>query len=293
MTGWIVAVHIGAGYHHPDNEPRYKQTIKSACEAARTILSTGGSACAACAASIAVMEDDPGVNAGVGSNLSFDGTVECDASIMLGTGGFGAVGAAAGLKNPIEVARGLLEEESCGLLPLGRIPPIFLAGEGARQWAAKRGMPVASDAELEAPTEAGYQVVPSSLQQWNKYRGMVAAHEAATAATTTTASGASGDEASGDEAGTRARQPDDLNSQGPPSKKSRSEGGASSLGAAAAGTPPNGHGDVMHDTVGAVVIDSQGSFCSNLEMPYSVIHGRIRMKQRHRLTTLMSVCLSV
>ncbi|KAG8878652.1 hypothetical protein FRB97_002335 [Tulasnella sp. 331] len=39
------------------------------------------------------MEDDEGLNAGLGSNLTFKGTVECDSAIMNGSGDFGAVGA--------------------------------------------------------------------------------------------------------------------------------------------------------------------------------------------------------
>ena len=35
-------------------------------------------------------------NAGLGSNLTLHGTVECDASVMDGQNGFGAVGAVSG-----------------------------------------------------------------------------------------------------------------------------------------------------------------------------------------------------
>ena len=42
------------------------------------------------------MQGDPVTNAGLGSNLTESGSVQCDASLMDGDGAFGAVGAAPG-----------------------------------------------------------------------------------------------------------------------------------------------------------------------------------------------------
>lgn len=42
------------------------------------------------------LEDDEHLNAGYGSNLTLEGTVECDAALMHGTGLFGSVGAVSG-----------------------------------------------------------------------------------------------------------------------------------------------------------------------------------------------------
>merc|ERR1719430_1298278 len=54
---------------------------------------------------------------------------------------FGAVGAISGVKNPILVAQRLVEEQQKGLLPLGRVPPGFLVGEGAKEWAVRHNIP--------------------------------------------------------------------------------------------------------------------------------------------------------
>ncbi|KAF3658664.1 putative phosphomannomutase-like [Capsicum annuum] len=86
-------------------------------------------------------QDDPNINAGRGSNLTEDGHVECDASIMDGdSGAFGAVGAVAGVRNVIEIAALLAKEQIFGSSQLGRISPMFLVGEGARAWAKSKGV---------------------------------------------------------------------------------------------------------------------------------------------------------
>ncbi|KAF9469911.1 nucleophile aminohydrolase [Collybia nuda] len=85
---------------------------------------------------IASLEDDVNLNAGYGSNLTLNGMVECDAAIMEGiSSDFGSVGAVSGIKNPIRLARSLLEYSR---IPdtLGRIPPLLLVSEGALSFAA-------------------------------------------------------------------------------------------------------------------------------------------------------------
>src|SRR5262249_61099015 len=68
-------------------------------------------------AAVVVLEDDPHFNAGLGSVLTEDGTVELDASVMEGTRlRAGAVGAVADVANPVRLAHALLEEGREGLL---------------------------------------------------------------------------------------------------------------------------------------------------------------------------------
>lgn len=92
---FFIALHVGAGYHAPSNEKSLKSVMRRACLAAASVLRQGPGVCMdAVSAAIQVLEDDPSTNAGRGSNLTEDGHVECDASIMDGaSGAFGAVGA--------------------------------------------------------------------------------------------------------------------------------------------------------------------------------------------------------
>ena len=106
------------------------------------VLRTGGGAVEAATMATMVLEDNGDTNAGFGSNLTESGTVEMDAGLMDGSSLlFGSVGAISGIKNPILVAQKLVEEQGKGLLPLGRVPPGFLVGEGAREWAVRHNVP--------------------------------------------------------------------------------------------------------------------------------------------------------
>ena len=72
------------------------------------------------------VQDSPVCNAGIGSNLTEVGCVECDASIMAGDGVFGSVGAAPGVAHPIEAAA-YLASESREPMPLGRVRPMYVS----------------------------------------------------------------------------------------------------------------------------------------------------------------------
>jgi len=138
----FVGVHIGAGQHSEARTATYLAICASACQRAVQVLLDGGTALEAATEATMVLEDAGETNAGYGSNLSESGTVEMDAGIMDGTSLlFGAVGAVPGIKNPIMVAKLMVEEQQKGLLPLGRVPPGFLVGEGAREWAIRHGVP--------------------------------------------------------------------------------------------------------------------------------------------------------
>ncbi|KAF8639581.1 hypothetical protein AX17_001483 [Amanita inopinata Kibby_2008] len=130
-----IAVHGGAGIHNRINENSLKSVLRQACVTALS-SSSDNSALSVVESAISFLENDPHVNAGYGSNLTLDGHVECDAAIMDGAGGdYGSVGAVSGVKNPISLARSILEYSR---IPdeLGRLPPMTLVSDGARRFAA-------------------------------------------------------------------------------------------------------------------------------------------------------------
>ena len=141
-------LHGGAGAPAPDLHDARHQGLRRAFEAAWAILRQNGTALDAVVRAVVEMEDDPVFNAGVGSCLNQEGNVEVDASLMEGTTfQAGAVGAVRTVRNPILLARAVMEG--------GR--HVFLVGEGAERFARERGFPVATRAEL---------VTERQLQRW-------------------------------------------------------------------------------------------------------------------------------
>ena len=92
-----IFVHAGAGYHSIQNEQVHLKACEDAAKCAMTFMKNGGSAVQAIETAIKVLEDNEITNAGYGSNLSMDGTVEGDATVVDWMGRAGAVGAIASM----------------------------------------------------------------------------------------------------------------------------------------------------------------------------------------------------
>ena len=137
-------VHGGA-WDIPDEAVRAcNEGCRNALSAGWSILASGGSALEAVEAAVIALEDDPVFDAGFGSHLNADGKVECDAIVM--DGATLRAGAAAGLqrlKNPIRLARKILEECS----------HMMLAGEGAERFANASGLELCKPEELVSEAE--------------------------------------------------------------------------------------------------------------------------------------------
>ncbi|HKW62268.1 MAG TPA: isoaspartyl peptidase/L-asparaginase [Candidatus Acidoferrum sp.] len=124
------------------------EACKSGCQRALaagwSILSRGGHALDAIEAAIMVLEDDPVFDAGYGSHLNLDGRVECDAIVMNGaTLHAGAASTLQRVKNPIRVARAILE----------KCPHMMLVGEGAERFAHEQGIALCDPDELICDAE--------------------------------------------------------------------------------------------------------------------------------------------
>jgi L-asparaginase / beta-aspartyl-peptidase len=117
---------------------------QSALTAGWAILKDGGSALDAVEAAVIVLENDPVFDAAYGSHLNLDGRVECDAIVMNGaTLRAGAVAALQHIRNPIQLARKVLE--TC--------PHMMLVGEGAERFAKSQGIALCNAKELITPAE--------------------------------------------------------------------------------------------------------------------------------------------
>ncbi|MDA8054735.1 MAG: isoaspartyl peptidase/L-asparaginase [Thermoplasmatales archaeon] len=81
-------------------------------------------------AAVTYMEDDPNFNAGTGSAMRLDGSIQMDASCMM-NGSFGAVINIESVKNPVKVARDVMKQTN----------HCILSGDGAVTFARKMGYP--------------------------------------------------------------------------------------------------------------------------------------------------------
>lgn len=138
---FAIFVHAGAGDVCERNERKHLQACEDAARQAMILLKAGDSAVAAVEAAIKSLEDNEITNAGYGSNLSMDGHVECDATLVDHYGRSGAVGAVGQICNPIQLAR-LVLEQSKQPMPLDLVPPNLLVGHGAIEYAFQRKVPV-------------------------------------------------------------------------------------------------------------------------------------------------------
>jgi beta-aspartyl-peptidase (threonine type) len=159
---YALAIHGGAGTIRredmtPEKEKAYLAALDSALTLGETVLKNGGSALDAVERTVAWMEDCPLFNAGRGAVFTREGRNELDASIMDGKNQMaGAVGGVTTVKNPVRLARAVMEKS----------PHVFLTGRGAEQFAVENGLDTVGPAWF------------FTQERWNSLQKMLAEEKA-------------------------------------------------------------------------------------------------------------------
>lgn len=130
------AIHGGAGaIAHArlsaELEASFRAALTVALDCGYGLLDRGGSSLDAVGAAVRALEDDPLFNAGRGAALTRDGWAELDASIMDGRRQrAGAVASVRHIKNPIDLARRVMEKSR----------HVIITGAGAEEFALQEGI---------------------------------------------------------------------------------------------------------------------------------------------------------
>jgi len=148
-----LVIHGGA-WDIPDGlVEAHREGVHRALKAGWSILHKGGTAVDAVESAIMMMEDDDTFDAGRGSFINAAGEIELDASIMNGkTFQAGAVAAVQNVKNPIRLARKIMEESE----------HILLVGMGATRFAREHGVRTCGQDDL---------ITNRELERWREAQG--------------------------------------------------------------------------------------------------------------------------
>ncbi|HEX8534112.1 MAG TPA: isoaspartyl peptidase/L-asparaginase [Allosphingosinicella sp.] len=144
---WKIVVHGGAGILErdvigADQEREIRAALANALEVGSDILTAGGSALDAVEAAVKKLEDNAHFNAGRGSVFTYQGTTELDAAIMEGRERrSGAVAGATATRNPVSLARAVMEKS----------PHVMLSGGGADQFSRDQGLEQAGPEWFSTP----------------------------------------------------------------------------------------------------------------------------------------------
>jgi L-asparaginase / beta-aspartyl-peptidase len=153
VTAPVIVVHAGAGGLSDDlreREAECRAALQQALRAGGEALENGGGAVEAVTNAVIVMEGFSLFNAGYGSVLCSDGSVEMSAAVMRGSDqAAGALAMMRRTRHPIAAARSLLDA-----------PPVLLAGERADAHAAAHGL------EQHDPSEFVTERQRGRLERW-------------------------------------------------------------------------------------------------------------------------------
>lgn len=146
MSNPVILAHGGAGAPTEDSDGP-----QSACEAAMKTLTDGqtDAALRAVIEAAVLLENDVRFNAGTGANYRLDGSLQMDAILATSDGRIGCVAAIERVRNPIRVARLVMDS-----------PHVMLCGPGATKFAHERGIP-----DDEPRTEKAQKRLEAALER--------------------------------------------------------------------------------------------------------------------------------
>jgi beta-aspartyl-peptidase (threonine type) len=142
-----LAIHGGAGTlpraeMRGEQEFNYRAGLAEALDAGYAVLEARGTSLDAVTRAVMLLEDNPLFNAGRGSVFTHDGRNELDAAIMDGhTLRAGAVSGLTHIKNPIDLARAVMEHSDY----------VLLSGAGAEEFALGRGVALVPQSYFHTP----------------------------------------------------------------------------------------------------------------------------------------------
>lgn len=158
MSKFSIAIHGGAGTLlkselSSEKESDYLSALQTALDEGYSALEKGGTSLDAVEKAVVLLENSPLFNAGKGSVFTEKGSHEMDASIMEGySKKAGAVSLITGVKNPISLARKVMEKSE----------HVFMGGDGAMEFARLH------KCELESPE---YFYDEFRYNQWLSVKG--------------------------------------------------------------------------------------------------------------------------
>lgn len=158
-SDYSIAIHGGAGTIDrssmtPELHEQYETGLQLALQAGYSVLENGGHSLDSVEAAVASMEDFPLFNAGRGAVFNHLGKHEMDAAIMSGsTLEAGGVCGVANIKNPVKLARAILQYSG----------HVLLSGAGAEEFAKQEGLAFEDDAYFY--TEQRYKQLQEAIAE--------------------------------------------------------------------------------------------------------------------------------
>ena len=165
----FLCLHLGAGFHSETKRDSYKRVCEDALQLGVNLLNNQSTCVEVVTKVTAFLENSELTNAGSGSNLTINGTVECEAAIMeSANNAYAAVGCVQGVRNPIQVANVVLREQG-QIKPLGLVSPMVLVGDGVRE--------KAKEYEIEICDDPKTLLSKKALKDHKKFKALLEKHQ--------------------------------------------------------------------------------------------------------------------